>query len=244
MFTSNYASGMARVSAWLADWLIRRRVPMIIVLSLITVFLGYHASFLRMDPGFTKSIPLGHPYMETYTKYTDQFGGANVIIVALMQKEGDIFNVDFFKTLETATSDVLFIKGVDRSSVTSLFTPNVDYVLVDEEGFAGHRVVEPDFKPNQENIEQVRRNLLVSQHVGRLVSHDFSGALIRAELVDKDPATGEPLDYTEVAAALEQIRARYTTPNIDVKIIGFAKFIDDVINGTRSRSPPWPFWSR
>jgi len=137
MFTSNYASSMARVSAWLADWLIRRRVPMIIVLSLITVFLGYHASFLRMDPGFTKSIPLGHPYMETYTKYTDQFGGANVIIVALMQKEGDIFNVDFFKTLETATSDVLFIKGVDRSSVTSLFTPNVDYVLVDEEGFAG-----------------------------------------------------------------------------------------------------------
>jgi len=76
-----------------------------------------------------------------------------------------------------------------------------------------------------------RLDLLVSQHVGRLVSHDFSGALIRAELVDKDPATGEPLDYTEVAAALEQIRARYTTPNIDVKIIGFAKFIDDVING-------------
>ena len=231
MFTSNYASGMAQLSEWLADWLIRRRVPMIIVLGLITAFLGYHASFLKMDPGFTKSIPLGHPYMETYTKYTDQFGGANVIIVALMQKEGDIFNVDFFKTLETATSDVLFIKGVDRSSVTSLFTPNVDYVLVNEEGFAGHRVVEPDFKPNQENIEQVRRNLLVSQHVGRLVSHDFRGALIRAELVDKDPATGKPLDYTEVATALEQIRERYTSPNVEVRIIGFAKFIDDVING-------------
>ena len=211
MFTSNYASGMARVSAWLADWLIRRRVPMLVVLSLITVFLGYHASFLRMDPGFTKSIPLGHPYMKTYEKYTDQFGGANVVIVALMQKEGDIFNVDFFKMLETATSDVLFIKGVDRSSVTSLFTPNVDYVLVNEEGFVGHRVVEPDFKPSPEAIEQVRRNLLVSQHVGRLVSHDFKGALIRAELVDKDPATGKPLDYSEVAAALEQIRARYTT---------------------------------
>ncbi len=231
MFTSNYASGMARVSAWLADALIRHRVMILVVLGLITAFLGYHASFLRMDPGFTKSIPLGHPYMQTYSKYTEQFGGANVIIVALMQKEGDIFNVDFFKTLETATQDVLFIKGVDRSSVTSLFTPNVDYVLVNEEGFVGHRVVEPDFQPNQESIEQVRRNLLVSQHVGRLVSHDFSGALIQAELVDKDPATGKPLDYTEVAAALEQIRARYASDTVEVKIIGFAKFIDDVING-------------
>jgi predicted RND superfamily exporter protein len=231
MLTSNYASAMTRVSAWLADALIRNRVAVLVVLTLLTAFLGYQASFLRMDPGFTKSIPLGHPYMKTYSQYTDQFGGANVIIVALMQKEGDIFNVDFFKTLENATQDVLFIKGVDRSSVTSLFTPNVDYVLVNEEGFAGHRVVEPDFKPSQESIEQVRRNLLVSQHVGRLVSHDFRGALIRAELVDKDPATGQPLDYTQVATALEQIRTKYGSDNVDVKIIGFAKFIDDVIQG-------------
>lgn len=231
MSSFNYAGAMARVSAWLADALIRYRVAMLIALSAITIFLGYHASFLRMDPGFTKSIPLSHPYMKTYSKYTDQFGGANVIIVALMQKDGDIFNIDFFKTLEQATQDVLFIKGVDRSSVTSLFTPNVDYVFVNEEGFAGHRVVEPDFKPSQESIEQVRRNLLVSQHVGRLVSHDFHGALIRAELVDKDPATGKPLDYTEVAKALEQIRAKYGNDKIDVRIIGFAKFIDDVIQG-------------
>jgi predicted RND superfamily exporter protein len=231
MSSFNYAGAMARVSAWLADALIRHRVAMLIVLSAITVFLGYHASFLRMDPGFTKSIPLSHPYMKTYSKYTDQFGGANVIIVALMQKDGDIFNIDFFKTLEQATQDVLFIKGVDRSSVTSLFTPNVDFVFVNEEGFAGHRVVEPDFKPNPESIEQVRRNLLVSQHVGRLVSHDFRGALIRAELVDKDPATGKPLDYTEVAKALEEIRAKYGSDKIDVRVIGYAKFIDDVIQG-------------
>ena len=217
--------------AWLADALIRRRVPLLVVLSLITVFLGYHASFLRMDPGFTKSIPLGHPYMQTYTKYTDQFGGANVIIVALMQKEGDIFNVPFFKTLETATQDVLFIKGVDRSSVTSLFTPNVDYVLVNEEGFVGHRVVEPDFQPSQESIEQVRRNLLVSQHVGRLVSHDFSGALIRAELVDKDPATGKPLDYTRSGGRARANSRPLCQRQRRRKIIGFAKFIDDVIDG-------------
>ncbi len=229
--TSKYAAAMASVSSWLADQLIRWRVVLLVVLSLITLFLGYHASFLKMDPGFTKSIPLGHPYMQTYTKYTDQFGGANVIIVALMQKEGDIFNVEFFNTLEKATQDVLFIKGADRSSVTSLFTPNVDFVLVDEEGFVGHRVVEPDFKPTQEEIEKVRNNLLVSQHVGRLVSHDFRGALIRAELVDNDPNTGQPLDYTEVAKALEDIRERYTSPNVDVRIIGFAKFIDDVIQG-------------
>ena len=74
MLTSNYANAMARASAWLADALIRNRVAVLIVLVLMTAFLGYHTSFLRMDPGFTKSIPLSHPYMKTYTKYADQFG--------------------------------------------------------------------------------------------------------------------------------------------------------------------------
>ena len=231
MAMGNYAAGMANMSAWLADRLIRHRVALLVVFTALTVFLGYHAAQLRMDPGFDKSIPLEHPYMQTYVDYRDSFGGANVLIVALMQKEGDIFNVEFFRTLEQATRDVLFINGVNRPSVTSLFTPNVDFIAVDEEGFVGHRVVPPDFSADEENIAKVRSNLLQSQHLGRLVSHDFRGALIRAELVETDPDTGEPLDYGAVADALEEIRARHSSERLDVHIIGFAKFIDDVIEG-------------
>ncbi len=231
MRTSNYVTVMASASEWLADRLIRYRLGLMVFFLVVTAFLGYQASMQRMDPGFTKSIPLSHTYMKTYGEYTEAFGGANVIIVALMQKEGNIFNVDFFKALEKATQDVLFINGADRASVTSLFTPNVDFVLVDEEGFVGHRVVDADFRPTAENIEKVHDNLLVSQHVGRLVSHDFRGALIHARLVDKDPATGEVLDYTRVADTLEQIRGRYSNDQIDVHVIGFAKFIDDIIEG-------------
>ena len=231
MAMGNYAAGMTNMSAWLADRLIRHRIALLVVFAALTVFLGYHAAQLRMDPGFDKSIPLEHPYMKTYVDYRDSFGGANVLIVALMQKEGDIFNVEFFRTLEQATRDVLFINGVNRSSVTSLFTPNVDFVAVDEEGFVGHRVVPPDFTADDENIAKVRSNLLQSQHLGRLVSHDFRGALIRAELVEADPDTGEPLDYGAVADALEEIRTRHSSERLDVHIIGFAKFIDGVIDG-------------
>jgi uncharacterized protein len=228
---SAYARALAGASSWIAVRLTRWRLWLLVLFALITAFLGYHASFLRMDPGFSKSIPLSHPYMQTYQEYSGVFGGANVLVVALRQSSGDIFTPEFMQTLEKATQDVLFINGVDRSSVTSLFTPNVSFVAVNEEGFVGYRIVPPDFSPTANAIDQVRYNLLQSQYLGRLVSHDFHGALIRAELVDRDPETGEPLDYQAVAATLEEIRARYSSDDLSVHVIGFAKFSDDVIAG-------------
>lgn len=226
----NYAAAMARASEWLADWQIRHRVLLQIIFLGITLFLGYHATFLRMDPGFDKSIPNDHPYVDIYDEYSTVFGGANVVIVALMTREGDIFNADFFGKLRQATQDVEFITGVDKSSVTSIFTPQVNFVAVNEEGFVGYRVVKPDFTPTEENIQEVYRNLLQSEYVGRLVTPDFRGALIRAELVETNPVNGEAVNYSEVAAALDEIRAKYEDENVSVHIIGFAKFIDNVID--------------
>lgn len=230
MARMTYYQAMARASEFLADWQIRNRVVLQIVLAVITVFLAYQATFLRMDPGFDKSIPNNHPYVKFYDKYSQVFGGANVIIVALRQKEGEIFNEEFLAKLRDATKDVEFIAGVDKSSVTSLFTPQVTFVAVNEEGFVGFRVVKPDFTPTEENIQEVRRNLMQSEYVGRLVTPDFKGALIRAELVETNPTTGAAVDYAAVADALNAIRAKYESGNVEVDIIGFAKFIDGVID--------------
>lgn len=66
------------------------------------------------------------------------------------------------------------------------------------------------------------------------MANDFSGALIRAELIERDPTTREPLDYQKIAADLEgNIRARFETDAIDVHIIGFAKSTGDIADGAR-----------
>ena len=228
-----YAAAMARTSGAIADWLVRNRLLIIIVFGIATAFLGYRATLLRMDPGFNKSIPLAHPYMQTYSKYKDDFGGANTVLVALMQKEGEIFNADFLTTLDDVSREVIYTTGVDRAWVKSLFTPNVFFTGVNEEGFFGARIVPSNFDPTAQGIEQVRANLLQSKEIGRLVSHDMRGALVSALLVEKDPNTGQTLDYVQVAEQLEKIRATYETENLSVHIVGFAKFITDVIAGAK-----------
>ncbi len=201
---------------------------------LITCGLLWSATQLRVDAGFQKMIPLKHEYMQTFTAYQKTFGGANRVLVALRQQEGDIYNPEFFRTLKAVTDEVFFLPGVDRATVTSLFTPNVRFIEVVEDGFAGGNVIPADFAGTPEHLETVRANVLKSGRVGRLVSNDFKGALVSAELLEVDPTTGARLDYAAVAAKLEEIRARHQKAGLDVHIIGFAKAVGDITEGARA----------
>ena len=209
--------------------------PIIIGLfALITLFMAFSLSNLRIDAGFSKQLPLKHEYMQTYVEHRKEFGGANRILIALMAKQGDIFTPEFFKTLEQATNDVFFIPGVDRTQVSSLFTPNVRFTEVVEDGIAGGNVVPADFRPDAEGLEKVRKNILKAGIVGRLVANDFTGAVISAQLLEVDPNSGEKLDYIKVAHLLEeQIRDKYQNDQVDVHIIGFAKVIGDIADGAK-----------
>lgn len=201
---------------------------------LVTLFMGYSVSNLKIDAGFSKQLPLEHEYMQTYVEHRKEFGGANRVLIALMAKDGDIFTPQFFETLEKATDDVFFIPGVDRAQVTSLFTPNVRFTEVVEDGIAGGNVIPADFEATPEGLERVRKNILKAGIVGRLVANDFSGAIISAQLLEIDPNSGEKLDFIKVSHLLEeQIRDKYQTDQVGVHIIGFTKVIGDIADGAK-----------
>ncbi|MGE8365938.1 efflux RND transporter permease subunit [Cupriavidus sp.] len=215
-----------------ADILILRRRLLLLLCLAMTVAMGLSAARLRLDPGFNKMIPLQHPYMQVFTKYASSFSGANTVLVSLHWKgEGDIYNVAFMDKLRRATDEIFFLPGVDRSRVSSLFTPNVHYTEVTEAGFHGDVVVPGRFSGTAEELDQVRRNVARSGEIGRLVSNDLKAALIRAELRETDPGTGKAIDYGQVARRLEKIRATFGGTDVEVNIIGFAKVVGDVEDG-------------
>ena len=212
-------------------WIFHFRKPLLILFVLITILLGAMASQLRVQAAFTKMIPLKHPYMATFLEYQADFGGANKVLVALQNRKGSIYDKQFMDALRKATEEVFYVPGVERSSVTSLFTSNVRYNEVVEDGFRGGNVVSADFAGTPEQMKKVQENLLKSDWVGRIVSSDQSSAMIVATLMENDPETGERLDLQAVAAQLEQIRAKYENENTGVHIIGFAKAVGDIAKG-------------
>ena len=212
-------------------WIFHNRKPLLILFILVTIVLGAMASQLRVQAAFTKMIPLKHEYMQTFLQYQSDFGGANKVLVALKNTKGDIYEKEFMETLRKVTEEVFYIKGVERSSVASLFTPNVRFNEVVEDGFRGGNIVSADFAGTPEQLQLVRENLLKSDWIGRLVSNDHSSAMVVATLMENDPETGERLDLQEISAELEKVRAKYEQGNTTVHIIGFAKAVGDIAKG-------------
>nr|MCU0767655.1 RND family transporter [Gammaproteobacteria bacterium] len=114
--------------------LFARRPHVLALFALATAFFAWAASGLHIDAGFAKLLPLQHPYMATFQKHHPEFGGANRVLVAVMSRNGDMFTPEFFEVLKAVTDEVFFLPGVDRGRVQSLFTPNVRYTEVVEDG--------------------------------------------------------------------------------------------------------------
>ncbi len=214
-----HSNNLTGFSKWYVDvtvpLIFYRRGPLLTVLLLITGILAWQASQLRLDAGFEKMLPLEHPYIQVFKQYEKEFGGANLVLLAVKQNEGagDIYQADFMQTLRDATDAMFFLPGMDRSRVSSIMTPDVRYLEVMEYGFRGGNVVPADFRPTPEMLEQVRKNVSKAGIIGRLVSNDQTGAMVFGELLERDPITGAKLDYFETADRIEAVRQRFISPD-------------------------------
>ena len=209
---------------WFSQFFVRVTEPLIFskrpmtltVIALLTVFLGWQASNLKLDSGFEKQLPKDHPYIQILKQHQEQFGGGNTVLVAVSQKDGngDIYDGEFLKSLKVATDSVFFTPGVDRTRISSLFTPNVQYLEAVEGGFRGGNVIPSGFKPTPEALAVVKDNVAKASILGRLVSNDQRSAVVVSELVDINPRTKQQLDYIQAARNFENIRGKLTLPTL------------------------------
>ena len=220
-----------------------RRWILGVFLLLTAAFAAVAVQGLHIDTRYTKQLPLQHPYMRTYLAHYDEFGGANRVLIALVARQGTIYTPEFLAALKLATDEVFFIPGVDRARVQSLWTPNTRFSEVVEGGIRAGDVIPSGFSPTPDGLAQVRENVLKANVVGRLVANDFTGAIVSAQLLEKDPATGKSVDLIRIGNALEAVRAHIERGDpalgippqaIDVRVIGYAKVVSDIAAGALS----------
>ena len=235
----------------LEEIVFRSRAWILAIFAAFTVYSGFYATQLKMTAGFEKQLPAGHEYIQTFQEYRDRLFGSNRIIVVLKMREGDIWNKDFFASYKDLTDALFYMPGVARHTLTSLWTPNSRYFEITEDGFVADDVIPGTITIDNIDDQCVSRlktaslattcepaldiisnNVVRGGFVGRLVANDFSGAMVRAELLDFDVKTGERLDYFDLASKLESdIRDKFENDKYEVQIIGFAKLIGDIADG-------------
>jgi uncharacterized protein len=206
------------------------RPALLVFLFIATVFFAYQASHVKLDTSFLKMIPTKHPFIENMIANLDDIGAVGTVIqISVQTTDKDIFSKEYMETLQKISDETFFLPGVNRVNLESVWTPNVRWSEVTEEGFEGGPLIPNAYDGSPEKLAELRENILRSGRVGSLVADNFKSTIVQATLFDKDPDTGKPLDYHQFSLELEEkIRDKYQSDNIKIHVIGVAKLIGDL----------------
>ncbi len=227
-------------AAVLERLIFNNRPAVIVICVLISAFLFWNAAQVRPETSFEKMIPLKHPYIEKMLEHRNDLANlGNSVRISVESVDGDIFNKEYMETLRQISDEAFYIAGVDRSGLRSLWSPNVRWTEVTEQGFAGGEVIPQTYDGSDESLEELRNNILKSGQVGRLVGNNFKSSIVEIPLLETFPDPDDQskllkLDYQAFSHRLEEnIRDKYQlqNPNVKIHIVGFAKKVGDLIDG-------------
>ena len=223
------------------------RLAVVIACSVITAVLAFLAATkLGLNASFEKMIPQSQPYIKNYLEHRKDLRGlGNSLRVVVENVDGDIYDPAYLETLRKVSDELVLTPGVDRAWVKSLWTPAVRWTEVTEEGFRGGPVMPDNYNGSPEVTEQLRANIARSGIVGSLVANNFKSSMIFVPLLDKDPTSGQAIDYRVLSRTLEEkVRATYESagtggekagaqkaPRVRIHVIGFAKLVGELIEG-------------
>lgn len=218
------------VSRKVAQTLFSARPLILGIFAVITVILAFSASRIEVNTDMRKMVPLEHPYIQNFLEYQEDLSlGNDVRVIVSDTRNDDIFNAEYMEALQRITDAVYALEGVDPTAISSLWTPNVRWNEVTEQGFDGGEVIPRTYDGSREELDLLRTNVLRSGQVGRLVSDDFRSSVVHANLLD---ALGDKsLDIPALAASLEELRVTYQEeyPDVRIYIVGMAKMAGDVM---------------
>ncbi len=88
------------------------RIPLIIALVLLTVFMGYHASKVQMSYDFSRAIPTDHPKYKAYLEFKKTFGEDGSLLT-IGFTSANFFEVNQFNALTGFQERLKKINGVE-----------------------------------------------------------------------------------------------------------------------------------
>jgi predicted RND superfamily exporter protein len=238
----------ARSGNFLERLIFNNCLLVVLTCLIVTVLLSYFAATrLTLNASFEKMIPQSQPYIKNYLENRQSLRGlGNTVRVVVENTEGDIYDPKYLEVLKQVNDSLFLTPGVDRAWMKSLWTPAVRWTEVTEEGFRGGPVMPDSYDGSVSGVEQLRLNIARSGIIGSLVGNNFKSSMIVVPLLEKDPVTGQAIDYHRFSRMLEeQLRNKFEFADsgavhkageegngpIKIRVIGFAKLVGDLIDG-------------
>lgn len=212
----------------------RNRLGVLVLCALITCLMGYTVyARLGLSASYEKMTPQHHPYVLNYLENSSELSGlGSALRVVVANPQGDIFESEYLDRLRQIHDELFMVPGVDRAWVKSLWAPAVRWTEVTEEGFRGGPVMPSDYDGTERGLDNLQRNIGRAGILGELVANDYRSSMIFVPLLDRDPGTGEALDYAVLSKRIAEIRERHEADGVvNIHIVGFAQIIGELVSG-------------
>jgi uncharacterized protein len=206
--------------------------PIILLLCLLlTTFLGFEATHVKLNASFTKMIPTQQPFIVNFLNhYSDLQSQGNAIRIAVQADQGTIINAHYLAVLEKINDQIDLLSNVDRPFMTSLWTPSTRWTAVTGDGIESGPVIGESYDGSPAQLAIVAQNIARTGGVGSLVSNDYTSSIVYVPLLEYDGLTNEKIDYGKLANEINQIRHEYANDGVTLHAIGFAMVVGDMIN--------------
>src|SRR6478736_4139415 len=176
-----------------ASFIIKFKLPMIVVIGLITVVMGYHATKVEMSYEFTRTVPLDDPDMVFFQRFKKQFGeDGNMMAIGV--KDSALFKLENFQKFRTLSNNLRKIEGVGE--VLSL--PLLKLILKDtvkQKFYLGN--VFPENVTSQQQLDSL---LTIANgqkfYVGRLMNPTNGATLVLAQVKKEYANSAKRIDIT------------------------------------------------
>lgn len=197
-------------------FLLRNRWAVLSLALVLTVFFLYQLSHTRIQMNFLDFYPPGHPYMQLVKKHARMFGSANVLVMAVEAKQGDIFNVETLDKINRLTISLLETPGVNGWQVLSISHPKMRNIEVSGAGISALPLFFPGPPQSQAEADRIKKAVYTNDGIlGVYVSFDNSVALITAAFWESG------LDFGRMRNHLFQLQARETDADHTIYMTGF-----------------------
>jgi hypothetical protein len=200
----------------LSKIIIRYKWLIVIVVAVLTAFLGYQLKDLKIDSDVIKSLPDDDPTAILYTEIGNKYGG-NTVGMVIVQAD-DIFDAKVLEDVNQITNTIKYIDGI--STVTSL-TDVIDIKGSDWGIEIGKLIDEYDLPSSQAQLDSLKHRVMSKEmYKGNLVSEDATATLVMFTLLDD-------ADKQAVAKEIKEEVNKLNLPE-EISFGGIPMMMDDV----------------
>jgi len=188
-----------------AQFIIRYRLHLMVVIGLITVVMGYYASKVEMSYDFARTVPPNDPDMVFLNKFKAQFGeDGNMMAIGI--KDSAIYKLENFLKLKKFSEEVRKIEGVGE--VLSLPLMRIIQKDTVEKKF----YLQPLFPDDIQTQQQLDSLLAIARdqkfYMGQLVNVENGATLVLAPMKKEYANSAKRIDVTN---ALIKTGTEFTT---------------------------------